>query len=522
MLKSDNSDEDNSSQLEADFQSKLDKLREAVWSKRPILKNIMKKHGGKTLYMYAQDFLDVNKSPVLDERKNELIETAGELIAKRLGEKTGQEVADQLRKYALVSTADHHGPITHPFWVNSNIISAIPYLNVVKQSIGDLKHLIVFSFASISANNASAFPRGILFHGGVGDENYIRQPILPDKLKMGVVYTMRAFNQQDLQKARRQLDSKKSLGKINPQRCEKIQQILTEHFGKPDVLSAPDLASQITKINYSLWPEFFSKEDGAEKIPKLIYLEIETLVRELLLRYHLFNPSSLIYKFLFDPEYNRLTVKYFNNLAGAFSMRKKTGTYLFWGLDKKLHRVRLRLDDVFLHSFKRKFNVRYTAEEVANALREKKIFPSMLLCYLIVSLYYGMKCLGGFCQVHDLTMIKLAWMNLLIEMDEEAQAAAVLPVQTKELGGDGLVLSYRRTMKGEVVPATGLDLILDNMTLPYENYVELSKKVTLNEIMSPMLPEMYTVLYPLDKRDRGLLLSPAKIFKVMKLQEKLS
>jgi hypothetical protein len=45
----------------------------AIWKKRPILGEIMEKHGNKILHSYAQDFMDVNTSHRLDERKPELI-----------------------------------------------------------------------------------------------------------------------------------------------------------------------------------------------------------------------------------------------------------------------------------------------------------------------------------------------------------------------------------------------------------------------------------------------------------------
>ena len=95
----------------------------------------------------------------------------------------------------------------------------------------------------------------------------------------------------------------------------------------------------------------------------------------------------------------------------------------------------------------------------------------------MVSLYYGMKCLGGFCQVHDLTIMKVAWASLLREIGENGEADALEPVQTKELGGDGLVLSYMKTLTNELVPATGIDMLIEpNGDQSYEHYLALSKK----------------------------------------------
>lgn len=494
-------------------------LQKAIWSRRPILGEIMAKHGQKTLYRYSQDFFDVNKSPLLDNRKPELIATARDLIEQRLGTEIANNAARQLSRLALVSTADHHAPIDNPFWVNSNIISSIPFF---ENTDSDIRYLIVFSFASVSVNNSSGYPRGIEFHGGMnGSGNFIKLPILPDKLKMGVTYGTRPFTHDDLTKAENELIKKQNSGELTQERRIKIGELMETIFGNKSVLESPDFCSQITNINFNLWPKLFSP--SVPKIPDLIYLEIETLVTELLLRYHLNNPKSLIYQLLFDSSYSGLVLKYFNNLAGGFSLEGDWGTYLFWATDSKLHRVRLLLEGHCLVSRTRGYKFDLSPESVADLLRRKKIFPSMLLCYLMVSLYYGMKCLGGFCQVHDLTMIKLAWGNLLREKGLEKEAVAIIPVQTKELGGDGLVLAYLKTAQGGLIPATGIDMALGDVQSDLKHYVELSKNVTLSEMMNPMLLEMYTVLYSSYQRDHGLLgITPEKILKATGLEKILS
>lgn len=286
---------------------------------------------------------------------------------------------------------------------------------------------------------------------------------------------------------------------------------MEENFGAADVLTAADLASQITEINFHLWPRLF--HPTKKKIPDLIYLEIETLVTELLLKYHLKNPSSLIHRLLFNPDYRPLALKYFNNLAGGFSLENQWGTYLFWAIDSKFHRVRLELNTTKLFSKTRGYEFDFSPEVVEQALRVKKMFPSMLLCYLVVSLYYGMKCLGGFSQVHDLTMVKEAWGKLLREVGERAEAEAIIPVQTKELGGDGFVLFYIKTPKGDLVPGTGIDMAIQPDDTSFENFVELSKRVTLGEMINPMLPEIYRVLYSSPQRDpRFGKLTPEQLF----------
>ncbi len=498
------------------------RLKEAIWRRRPILGDIMQKHGGKLLSEYAKDFMDVNPAPGLDERKPEIIAMVEELVAGRLGAEVGAGVAKQLRKLALVSTADHHASIDHPFWVNANIISGIePYIHPDP----DLRYLIVFSFSSVSVNNASGFSRGILLSSDAADKHVIRLPILPDKLKMAVVYGTRTFTREELTRAEHELQKKEDQGELAKGRARAITQFLEEHFAAKNILGAAQLCSQITRINFNFWRKIFHGAGGApvsgNPVPDLIYLDIETLVTQMLLKRHLTHPSSLITRVLFDPTLIPLARAHFNGLPGAFSLEEGWGTYMFWGINQKgrrsggtLENGELRFDD---------FSIPWTPEAIAKALQEKRIFPGMLLCYLMVSLYYGMKCLGGFCQVHDLTVIKHAWMKLLDEAGESAEAAAVVPVQTKELGGDGMVLSYLETPSGDFTPATGIDMALDPGDTSFGRYVELSKRVTLMEMMTAMLPEMYTVLYPESERDPDLLrFKPEEILRAVGVTAKLA
>ncbi len=480
----------------------MERLKEHIWRKRPILGDIMHKHGNKNLYEYSKDFLDVNPAPRLDARKEEFIAVVQALLRERLSSDIAQRAADQLRRLPLVSTADHHSTIDHPFWVNANIISALPYF----EHAAEIPFLIVLSFASVSINNASGYPRGILFHGNAdGTGELIRLPLLPDKLKMGVVHGMRAFTAEDLERAKTDLRGKTRNGSVCAERCEQVSAMLDEVFGAPDVLSLPTLSSQITKINHRLWPKLFHAPGTQHAMPDLLYVEIETIVTELLQRHHLQNAASLIHKLLFNADWQSCAQRAFDSLAGGFSSSAGWGTYLFWGVDAKHHRVSLHLQHGELtnadHS---ECTVAWSPEGIAAGLREGKIFPSMLLCYIVTSLFYGMKCLGGFCQVHDLTVIKQVWQDMLSMLGHNEEALAITPVQTRELGGDGMVLAYVRTATGGLVPATGIDMALSPNDTSVEKYLERSKTVTLMEMMNPMLPEMYTVLYSAPDRDPEL------------------
>lgn len=120
-------------------------------------------------------------------------------------------------------------------------------------------------------------------------------------------------------------------------------------------------------------------------------------------------------------------------------------------------------------------------------------------------------------------MVKAAWTRFLEDIGDERQAAALDPLQTRELGGDGMVLAYYKTQDGNVVPATGIDMLLDANATSFEQYVARSKSVTLADMMNPMLPEMYVVLYPIQDRQPALAaLTPEHVMELTGLKARFS
>ena len=466
------------------------KLRERVFESRPIFGKIVKKHGSKTLAEYARHFLEVRDDPKLDSRRPICLHVIYKEVQKRLGEKVADDVERQLLQKPLVSTTEHHAFIQHPFWLNTALVTALPYVGARKK-FG--RNLVVFSFASVSMNNASGYPRGLILHGGeAGEKDLIKIPIFPDKVKMRTVYGMEPFNTSDIEKARKFLMEKVREGAIGKKRAEQVDAELLSEFAKEEILNCDDYAQQITKLNYSFWPKFFADSD----VPNLIYIEAETMVREILIQEVLLDSACILSEMFFDKKVRDLFLKYFDGVPGAFSAKDEWGTYFFWTFDEKGHRVSLVVEGDKLISKNKNLEVDLTAEGLTEALKSKKIFPSMMTVYMVLSLHYGFKCLGGFSQVHDLTRMKEALMHVLVEMGEYREIQSVSRIQTKEFGGDGITLAYIKNERGLLEPATGIDLLFAEKKFSMKDYRTLAEKVTFEEMIDPMLPEMFTVLYP--------------------------
>lgn len=498
--------------LEENFQ----KLKQKVLEKRPVLKEILSKRGTKSLFEYAQLYIDVNLNPPIRRRQDELIGTFKKEVAKRLGDEVAEGVAKQLEHYYFVSTADHHGPICHPFFINGNLLTAAPHF---EKSDPLLKYIIVLPCGSISFNNSS-FPRGLIFNTYQKDKIEMqRLAFFPASDRLCPVYKYRPYTAEDLKRVRAQLRDLVREGKVHAEEGTKIDMVLNEIYDQSDVLAAENFSDQITKTNFHLWRKFF--ETSHITPPNLIYLEQESLVNQLLIDYHIFG-HTIITHFLFDKEYDPIISQYFAGIMGTFAADRSWGSYLFWGLPKGTkYRIQLWKEGNFLVSPDGAYRLELTPDNLKRALEEKEIIPSMMMTYIVLSFYYGLKCLGGFSQVNYLTWMKNAYIKMQVDLGNYRSIEVCSRSQTKEMGGD-YTIAFLGGPNGEMIPATGLDLILYGDEKTWQSMMDESKQITLEEGVNPLMPEFYRIIYGENEREADLMSVTAEdITKLTKLDQKI-
>lgn len=308
-------------------------------------------------------------------------------------------------------------------------------------------------------------------------------------------------------------------GDVRQQEAEKIHGIIDEIYAQPEILGMPTYSEQITKSNFHLWKKFFEVSNVTP--PNLIYLEVESLVNRLLIEYHIFS-HTIITHFLFDPEYDPLIYQYFEGIMGAFSRKEKWGTYLFWALPKGAkYRMQLWKEGNFLVTEDGSYKIELTPENIKKALDSKELLPSMMLCFIVLSFYYGLKCLGGFSQTNYLTLMKNAYIKMQVDLGNYRSIEVCARAQTKEMGGD-FTIAFLGGPKGEMVPATGLDLILYGNEQTWSCLIEESKLITLQDGVSALMPEFYRILYTEPEREAELMaVTPDDIAKLIHLDEKI-
>lgn len=459
-------------------------LTEAVLSQRPVLRELVLKHGRKTLVEYASLYTDVNLNPPIQSRQDELVSTFTEEVAKRFGPTTAQAAARQLIQHYFVSTTDHMGMIVNQSFTNANLLTTASYVN---HNNPTLQYVVVLPCANITFSNIT-FPRGLIFNSVVnGQVKLQRLAFIPSNAHNSIVYNFRPYTRQDVDKVHGVVRDKQSAKEISNDVAEKLHTLLDEVYAQPTVLEQPNYSEQVIQTNYQLWQKFAPS--------KLIYLEQETLTTALLIKYHL-HVDTIISNIILKAEYTHLLEHYFAGIMGAFDEAKKYGTFFFWGITSDKHyRVQLWRVGNELRSDDGSIVVPLTPAGLQAALQAKQIIPSLLLVFTTLCFYYGLKCLGGFNQINYLTAMKNAYIKMNVDRQNYRSIEVCARAQTKEMN-DGYLMAFGLAPNGGHIPATGLDLYLYGTEQTWPTIQNVARNLTVEQSLQPALVEFYRFVYP--------------------------
>lgn len=502
---------------DAQIAKNFETLQERVLDRRPVLRHIIDRKGHKSLFDYAQEYTHVNLNPPIQKRQNEFLETLGEEICRLQGPEIAKRAVEQLAVHYFVSTADHMGPLCHPFFLNSNLVTAAPYF---VEHDPALQSIIVLSCSCISFDNSS-FPRGLQFHSAIA--NHDKAPLyscgfLGRNVRPLPVFRHRAFTREDMLRAKKNLQEAVRKSEILQREANLLCSVIDEIYLQPEILQCEYYADQIVKTNTPLWRKYFSTSNLPP--PDIIYVEQESLVAQLLLKYHI-DSDTIISRMIFDPEYDAMVYKYFEDIQGSFSRNEGWGTYLFWGFPKESkYRVQLWKQGDELVAKDGSYRLKLTPAEVRRALREKEIFTSTLMDFLVLSFYYGLKCLGGFNQVNYLTAMKNSYIKMNVDLENYRSIEVCARAQTKELC-DGFSVAFLG-QKGQLLLATGIDLLLHGKGDTIKTICDTCKNISVEEALYPLLPEMYRVSYEESEWDPDLIkITDREISALIGLDQKL-
>jgi hypothetical protein len=430
-----------------------------LYERSPGLEDIMRAHGNTNLLSYARATLPGRPS-VSASRVEEFLSVFGARAKDAVGEVGAIAAVNELRHQYGLSTAEHHGPLVHPFFLDAALV------NSWVRSEQGLRTMPVLAFGNVSLSNSS-FPRGLLFHDDDGAERRLAFAGWRDRRRP--VYGLPAYDEERVGKLILAIHKTRAL---ESDKKEQLANVLRTVYGRASALEPRLYADQVARTNYELW----KLVPGMEEM-MLVYLQIEDVVSDLLL--HALSSATPLARLVLDPAMHAAYEKHFNNVRGAFSEDHGTGTMLFWGISDQ--RVPLRRQSDWLVDGNGKKFVRLEAHALSEAMREKRVMPSLSLCLMVVALYYGVRCGGGFSQVTYLMHIRDAYLQMLESSGVEPERHE-RDVRADWLTGD-LLFAYLK----QGIPATTIDLLIHGGSDQLVRLREIAEKMTLHEAAENML-----------------------------------
>ncbi|MEK7617520.1 MAG: hypothetical protein AAB410_00045 [Patescibacteria group bacterium] len=455
------------------------KLKGKILAKRPILDELLKRHANVSVAEYNRTLLP-STSPIDAVRKHDFINIFSAEIGKHFSSEVVNSVVRQLESSYMVSTAEHHGPLMHPFFVHSNLLAAH----------NGQENIIVLGVGNVSLNNSS-YPRGLIFHSKDGTKHHL--PFFPSPERMFSVFGQRAFGQNDILKLQNLIQNKVRKGELSNALANSLREFINNICNRSEILNLPDYNHQIVKLNSLLWQDFLPLPRA--KPPRLLTLQLEDIVLQLLQKHHLFSNTD-IYELIFNTNMHRLLIEHADGIPGNFSLADKKGTFLFWYLPSKNNRrQQMWLNGRWLQSAEG-FKLKLEPSALEKAIELGKLIPGTFLSLLLLSEYYGVKCLGGFSQGTYLTKTHEVY-NIM----RKRPAKAFDQSHSTGLRSD-FVLAYFKDTLGRLQPATGMDLALHRKAGSWQAFLETANELTLEQAMAPLFPELYLILYsPSERQD---------------------
>ncbi len=481
--------------------SKLAEMEKKVFDYRPQLQHIKEKYGSLFYFDYVKQKTRMNLNKSYIAKKPEVQQIIKNETSRLLGSAVAADVDKQLKKNDSMSTAEHSGPIGTSNMLNAALSHSIPQFN---SNDPRFRSTLILSCTGISFGNASSFTRGFQLH------QFKEKEVLESTLTFfgrsadaATVMYASPYTIDSLQEIKKKIDSFVQAGTNTPVDKEKLYSLFNTVYASPHALSGEDYVDQLTITNFYFWKMLFPafKE---ENIPHYVMLSQEKIVLSLLLQYHLTNETP-IYKFLFDPHYHNLIEKYFADVTGAFARDYSIGSFLFWGVSSKDNmRFQLMREGNKLVNKERDFMLELTPNAIREAILSHKIYPGLLLTFVILSFYYGLILEGGHLQTTYLTQMKERYLSMMEELGDTASFSEVQDSVTDDY------LIYRPHIGfidawGDRIAAQGLDMYLHQNPNNWKNIIDASKTIPFEEFMTVLMPVFYKQLCPPEEQKEELM-----------------
>ena len=429
---------------------------EIVCKERPVLKALFERSNEISIQEYYNTTQNTSLQP-----NTKLIEALVNVTRKRLGGADAHFLKEELSSSYRVGTADHHGPIGHPFFFHNAIIEHI---------LNPERTLIILPCAGVSLGNSS-FPRGLLLHDNTGA--LVRIPFFTSGERNEPVYGKRLSVERMKDIATTHIKKIR----ITDIQKEKLINVIDQILSKIENESLYE--EIITHINKELWSQIVG-----ESYP-YIAIDQESIVVE-----YIRNPKSHNTDFveiLQDTVKIQQYINAYEKVIGAWDTAQHKGSHLFWFRGDKT-RIPLWYKNGVLVNERENISITLSnTAELKRLLDNKKLYPTMTLSFTILTGFCGLRTDGGFSQINYLTEMmslhkKLQKYDIFSETD--------IP-ETSVFRGELGVIPFEIGEK--VVQATALDILLYAPNDWKRKVLHHVSNATLKEGLEAMLEEFYKI-----------------------------
>ena len=438
---------------------KLEDIREEVFRLKPHFGEVVRLWGDKTLLeYYAQDF-----APLYEPSPDILVAIQKE-TSTLLGDDVGKKTYESLQSTKWVNTADHHGLLCHPYFYTSALARSHSAIRK------DSEVTITLPFGGVSLGNDS-FPRGFFFHDTHGKIERIFFKSLKERRMP--VYALLPMKREELMHER---DRSLSF-ELTPHAREQLNYLFEKFLEDERIWNQETYSAQLTLMNSVLWHALFGESRG-----EFVYLEIDSVVRRLLIEKHLVMETP-IFKLIFDAPWRDAFVELFSGVFGSHS--SDSGTHLFWYIDY-VQRTRrsLVVHKDTLTTREGDVVIPLTLEHIAEGVRARTLMPSTALTLILVHGVEKLACGGGSSQLTYQSITMEKWNTLLGRFGEKADVPA-----TNIYCGDNTLFQVTSPTTGTYSLATSIDLLLYNSQI--SNTVDDALSVTtMGSVVDAMLPTL--------------------------------
>ena len=378
----------------------------------PTIDRVIRQHGDRSVRDYVVDLLE--PPPPSVQPDHDFLEVVRRQAGSFLDQDAVDALVTDLGNNRVALTANHHGVDCFAQSAQGSLIYALGR----RARDASARTALVLSCGNVPLDNIT-YPQGLLVYGldaGSLDQAPRKLPLLSNKRRRWAVSLSPGFDAEMVQRAVKAASRLHQEGLIGDRILQSLQRFLQQDYADPEICDLPFYSDQAGRLNDRMWKRMLADETA---VPRLVYLELEKIVIELLLD-DLADQGSLNWRLLFD----RVTrQRLLQNLEGhracwqglsaqgrdSGDENQAWGTHFFWGIGDKGRKFSMAVEDLpegltisGIDNRGKRVSHPFEPDTVATLLEQQRLLPSVFTCFSVLAFARGVNCLGGYYQAEYL------------------------------------------------------------------------------------------------------------------------